>query len=54
MYWWAIAFLIIAVLAAILGFGGILIVGIAKILFWIFIGLFIISVIVRYRQKRKS
>ncbi len=53
MNWLIIAFLIVAILAAILGFGGILIVGIAKILFWIFIGLFIISVIVRYQRKKR-
>lgn len=44
---WAITFLIIALIAAILGFGGIAgtAVGIAKILFFVFLALFIISLI---------
>jgi uncharacterized membrane protein YtjA (UPF0391 family) len=42
---WAITFLIIALVAAILGFGGIAgtAVGIAKLLFFVFLALFIIS-----------
>ncbi len=42
---WAITFLIIAIVAAILGFGGIAgtAVGIAKLLFFVFLALFIIS-----------
>ena len=42
---WAITFLIIAIIAAVLGFGGIAgtAVGIAKILFFVFLILFIIS-----------
>jgi uncharacterized membrane protein YtjA (UPF0391 family) len=44
---WAIAFFIIAILAAVLGFTGISVAaaGIAKILFYIFIILFLISLI---------
>jgi uncharacterized membrane protein YtjA (UPF0391 family) len=44
---WAIAFFIIALIAAVLGFGGIAIAaaGIAKIIFYIFLALFIISLI---------
>jgi len=47
MLWWALLFFIIAVIAAILGFGGIAAgaMSIAKILFWIFVILFIISLI---------
>jgi uncharacterized membrane protein YtjA (UPF0391 family) len=44
---WAIAFFIIALIAAVLGFGGIAVAaaGIAKIIFYIFLALFIISLI---------
>jgi uncharacterized membrane protein YtjA (UPF0391 family) len=44
---WAIAFFIIALLAAVLGFTGIAVAaaGIAKILFYIFIILFLISLV---------
>lgn len=48
MLGWAITFLIIALIAAALGFGGIAgpAVGIAKILFFVFLVLFVISLIV--------
>ncbi len=48
MLGWVAVFLIIAVIAAIFGFGGIVAgaVAIAKILFWIFIVLFLVSLIV--------
>jgi len=44
---WAITFLIIAIIAAVLGFGGIAgtSVEIAKILFFVFLALFVISLI---------
>ena len=44
---WAIGFFIVALIAAVLGFGGIAIAaaGIAKIIFYIFLALFIISLI---------
>ncbi|MGB7434817.1 MAG: DUF1328 domain-containing protein [Candidatus Acidiferrum sp.] len=44
---WAIGFFVIALVAAVLGFGGIAIAaaGIAKIIFYIFLALFIISLI---------
>jgi uncharacterized membrane protein YtjA (UPF0391 family) len=47
MLHWAIGFLLIALIAAILGFGGIAgtAVGIAKILFFVFIILFLISAV---------
>ncbi len=47
MLGWALIFLIIAVIAAIFGFGGIssAAVGIAKILFFIFLALFIIALV---------
>jgi uncharacterized membrane protein YtjA (UPF0391 family) len=50
---WAITFLVIAIIAAILGFGGIAgtAVGIAKILFVVFLVLFIVSFIMGRRPK---
>ncbi len=47
---WAIIFLVIAVVAAILGFGGIAgaSVGIAKILFYVFIALFVIGLLMHF------
>ena len=44
---WAITFLIIALIAAVLGFGGIAgtAVGFAKILFFVFLVLFVVSLI---------
>jgi uncharacterized membrane protein YtjA (UPF0391 family) len=56
MLGWAIAFLIIAVIAAIFGFGGIAAAAtdIAMILFWVFVILFVVFLIaglVRGRRK---
>jgi uncharacterized membrane protein YtjA (UPF0391 family) len=47
MLWWALVFFIVAIVAALFGFGGIArgAMGIAKILFFIFIVLFIIALI---------
>jgi len=44
---WAMIFFIIAIVAAIFGFGGIVqgAVSIAMILFWVFVALFVISLI---------
>jgi uncharacterized membrane protein YtjA (UPF0391 family) len=44
---WALGFFVIALIAAVLGFGGIAVAaaGIAKIIFYIFIALFVISLI---------
>jgi uncharacterized membrane protein YtjA (UPF0391 family) len=44
---WAITFLVIAIIAAVLGFGGIAgtAAGIAKILFFVFLVLFVVSLI---------
>ena len=51
---WAIAFLVIALIAAVLGFGGLAgtAVGIAKILFFVFIVLFLISAVLSLLGKR--
>ena len=47
MLWYAWVFLVVALIAAIFGFGGIAAasIGIAKILFFIFIVLFIVSLL---------
>jgi uncharacterized membrane protein YtjA (UPF0391 family) len=44
---WALGFFVIALIAAVLGFGGIAVAaaGIAKIIFYIFLALFVISLI---------
>lgn len=49
MLGWALTFLVIALVAAALGFGGIAgtSAGIAQILFFVFIALFVITMIVR-------
>jgi uncharacterized membrane protein YtjA (UPF0391 family) len=51
---WAITFLVIALIAALFGFGGIVgaAVGIAKILFFIFIVLFAISLVMNMVGSR--
>lgn len=47
MLYWALAFFLVAILAALLGFGGIAgsAMGIAKILFFVFVVLFLLSLI---------
>jgi uncharacterized membrane protein YtjA (UPF0391 family) len=51
---WALIFLVIALIAAALGFGGIYVAaaGIAKILFYIFVVLFVISLIMHLARGR--
>jgi uncharacterized membrane protein YtjA (UPF0391 family) len=53
MLGWAVVFLIIALVAAVFGFGGIAVasVGIAKILFLIFLVLFVISLVFGWRGR---
>ena len=53
MLYWAAGFLIIALLAAVLGFGGIAgtAVGIAKILFFVFLVLFLISAALSFFRR---
>ena len=48
---WSITFFVVAIIAALLGFGGIAgaAVGIAKIFFFVFIALFVISLIMGKR-----
>ena len=50
---WAVAFFLIAILAAVLGFGGIAFaaVGIAKILFVVFLVLFLLSLVAHVARR---
>jgi len=53
MLYYALVFLLIAILAAVFGFGGVAIVsaGIAKILFFVFIVLFVVSLITHLSRR---
>jgi uncharacterized membrane protein YtjA (UPF0391 family) len=53
MLYYALVFLLIAILAAIFGFGGIAVVsaGVAKILFFVFIVLFVVSLITHVSRR---
>jgi uncharacterized membrane protein YtjA (UPF0391 family) len=52
---WALIFLVIAIIAAIFGFGGVAgtAVGIAKILFYVFIAIFVISLLFGLLSSRR-
>jgi len=54
MLGWAIAFLVIALVAALFGFGGIASAsaGIAQILFFVFIALFVVALVARAVRGR--
>jgi uncharacterized membrane protein YtjA (UPF0391 family) len=54
MFGWAISFLIVALIAAVLGFGGIagLSIEIAKIIFFVAIVLFVVSAVVGLARGR--
>ena len=53
MLYWALLFLLVAVLAAVFGFTGISIMaaGVAKILFFIFLVLFVISLVAHVSRR---
>jgi uncharacterized membrane protein YtjA (UPF0391 family) len=53
MLYYALVFLLIAILAAVFGFGGVAIAsaGIAKILFFLFIILFVVSLITHLARR---
>ncbi|MFC3800345.1 MULTISPECIES: DUF1328 domain-containing protein [unclassified Cohnella] len=53
MLYWAFIFLLVAIVAAIFGFGGIVgaAVGVAKFLFFLFLVLFVISLIFGRRRN---
>lgn len=54
MLGWAIGFLLVALLAAVFGFGGIASAsaGIAKILFFVFLVLFLVSIVVNLTRGK--
>jgi uncharacterized membrane protein YtjA (UPF0391 family) len=56
MLGWAVTFLIIALVAAVFGFGGIASAsaGIAQILFFIFLALFVVAIVARFVQGRSN
>ncbi len=53
MLYWALVFLIVAIVAATFGFGGISVAasGMAQVLFWIFLVLFVISLVLGRRGR---
>ena len=53
MLYWALVFLVVAIIAAVLGFGGISMAaaGIAKILFFIFLVAFVISLVLHMGRR---
>ena len=53
MLYWALMFLLIAILAAVFGFTGISLLagGVAKILFFVFIVLFVVSLIAHVSRR---
>ena len=56
MFGWALTFLIIALIAGVLGFGGVAIISIemAKVIFMVAIILFLISVIIGFVRGRSA
>ncbi len=54
MLYWAVVFLIISIVAGILGFGGVsAAAGIAKVLFFIFVVLFVVTLLIAVVLGRK-
>jgi uncharacterized membrane protein YtjA (UPF0391 family) len=53
--YWAMLFLVVALVAAVFGFGGFITgaVLVARTLFWIFLGLFVIAVVVSLVRRRR-
>jgi uncharacterized membrane protein YtjA (UPF0391 family) len=56
MFGWAITFLVVALIAAVLGFGGVAIISveIAKIIFFVAIILFVVSAIFGFMRSRSA
>jgi uncharacterized membrane protein YtjA (UPF0391 family) len=54
MLYWAIVFLVIALVAALFGFGGIAVAaaGIAKVLFFLFVIIFVVTLIMGLMRRR--
>ena len=55
MLYWSLVFLIVAIIAAVLGFGGIsaAAAGIAQVLFWIFLVVFLVSLVLGFAGRRR-
>ncbi len=55
MLYWSLVFLIIAIVAAVLGFGAVAgtAAAIAKVLFWVFLVVFLISLIMGFTSGRR-
>jgi uncharacterized membrane protein YtjA (UPF0391 family) len=55
MLYWAVVFLIIALVAALFGFGGIAVAaaGIAKLLFFLFVIIFVVTLIMGLMRRRR-
>jgi len=56
MLYWALVFLIVAIVAAALGFGGIAVISaeIAQILFFLFLALFVASLVLGLVSRRRA
>jgi uncharacterized membrane protein YtjA (UPF0391 family) len=56
MLYWALVFFVVALVAALLGFGGIAIAaaGIAKLLFYIFLVVFLVTLVMGLSQRGRS
>jgi uncharacterized membrane protein YtjA (UPF0391 family) len=54
MLYWAVVFLVIALVAALFGFGGIAVAaaGIAKVLFFLFVIIFVVTLIMGLMRRR--
>lgn len=54
MLYWALVFFLVAIIAAFFGFGGITsaALGIAKILFFVFLVLFVVSLVIGLKGRR--
>ena len=54
MLFWAVTFLAVAIVAALFGFGGIASAsaGIAKVLFAVFLLLFLVALVLRFMKRR--
>jgi uncharacterized membrane protein YtjA (UPF0391 family) len=55
MLYWAVVFLVIALVAALFGFGGIAVAaaGIAKVLFFLFVIIFVVTLIMGLMRHRR-
>ncbi|HEX4488039.1 MAG TPA: DUF1328 family protein [Terriglobales bacterium] len=54
MLYWAVVFLVVALIAGVLGFGGVAIAaaGIAKLLFYVFVVVFLVTLVMGLGRRR--